>query len=229
MPIDVTVTAKSSNSTYTRRAAFQRCPDDACAAHCALEGCPSTGEPPDHQGVRSASPHKYKMGDVEEMEVEQAGPSTGKAVAKPSTGKRFEIKKWNAVAMWSWAICTDTCAICRNNLYEPSIEYQRETGYHSLCLAEAEAAECEAILCIVGTGSSMAACQCRIVKRMPGGSRRAPPARSATRSGTSSRSRRFCPAALAASTELGITAGSASGCPKQPLLDQQRGRVKERA
>lgn len=36
---------------------------------------------------------------------------------------RFEIKKWNAVAMWSWAICTDTCAICRNNLYEPSIEY----------------------------------------------------------------------------------------------------------
>lgn len=25
---------------------------------------------------------------------------------------------------WSWAICTDTCAICRNNLYEPSIEYQ---------------------------------------------------------------------------------------------------------
>jgi RING-box protein 1 len=39
-------------------------------------------------------------------------------------GKRFEIKKWNAVAMWSWAICTDTCAICRNNLYEPSIEYQ---------------------------------------------------------------------------------------------------------
>lgn len=40
------------------------------------------------------------------------------------SGKRFEIKKWNAVAMWSWAICTDTCAICRNNLYEPSIEYQ---------------------------------------------------------------------------------------------------------
>ncbi len=66
----------------------------------------------------------HVQGDVEEMEVEPAGPSTGKAVAKPATGKRFEIKKWNAVAMWSWAICTDTCAICRNNLYEPSIEYQ---------------------------------------------------------------------------------------------------------
>ena len=62
------------------------------------------------------------------MDVEQAAPSAedkgkGKATA-PSNGKRFEIKKWNAVAMWSWAICTDTCAICRNNLYEPSIEYQ---------------------------------------------------------------------------------------------------------
>lgn len=43
---------------------------------------------------------------------------------KGKSGKRFEIKKWNAVAMWSWKICTDTCAICRNNLYEPSIEYQ---------------------------------------------------------------------------------------------------------
>lgn len=61
--------------------------------------------------------------DVEEQtgEQEEAGPSKAKGAR---SGKRFEIKKWNAVAMWSWAICTDTCAICRNNLYEPSIEYQ---------------------------------------------------------------------------------------------------------
>lgn len=45
-----------------------------------------------------------------------AGPASGK--------KRFEVKKWNAVAVWSWSICTDTCAICRNSLHEPSIEYQ---------------------------------------------------------------------------------------------------------
>ena len=64
------------------------------------------------------------------MDVDQAGPSTGqaendkgKAKAKPGV-KNFELKKWDAVAMWSWAITTDTCAICRNNLYEPSIEYQ---------------------------------------------------------------------------------------------------------
>jgi RING-box protein 1 len=88
-------------------------------------------------------------------------------LSKPSA-PRFEIKKWNAVAMWSWDICADTvrenvvilsfslslssvfflsfflsfshtptycfisfhfkkkkkCAICRNSLNEPSIEYQ---------------------------------------------------------------------------------------------------------
>ena len=64
------------------------------------------------------------------MDVDQPGPSVtvvdkkGKGKVQAPSGKRFEIKKWNAVAMWSWAICTDTCAICRNNLYEPSIEYQ---------------------------------------------------------------------------------------------------------
>ena len=65
------------------------------------------------------------MADVEAMEVEAAEPKAPADKGKGSkSGKRFEIKKWNAVAMWSWAICTDTCAICRNNLYEPSIEYQ---------------------------------------------------------------------------------------------------------
>lgn len=68
------------------------------------------------------------MADVEAMEVESAADKwpadKGKSSKGPKSGKRFEIKKWNAVAMWSWAICTDTCAICRNNLYEPSIEYQ---------------------------------------------------------------------------------------------------------
>lgn len=67
------------------------------------------------------------MTDVVAMDVDSVGPSTAVPERKNKAkggGKRFEIKKWNAVAMWSWAICTDTCAICRNNLYEPSIEYQ---------------------------------------------------------------------------------------------------------
>lgn len=60
--------------------------------------------------------------EVDEGQQEEA--EAGASKSKSRSGKRFEIKKWSAVAMWSWAICTDTCAICRNNLYEPSIEYQ---------------------------------------------------------------------------------------------------------
>mmetsp|Transcript_10661 Transcript_10661/g.16876 ORF Transcript_10661/g.16876 Transcript_10661/m.16876 type:complete len:115 (-) Transcript_10661:280-624(-) len=38
--------------------------------------------------------------------------------------KRIELKKWNAVAMWSWDIEVNTCAICRNLLMELCIECQ---------------------------------------------------------------------------------------------------------
>jgi Anaphase-promoting complex subunit 11 RING-H2 finger len=30
-----------------------------------------------------------------------------------SSGRMFTLKKWNAVAMWSWDVECDTCAICR--------------------------------------------------------------------------------------------------------------------
>ena len=33
-------------------------------------------------------------------------------------GKRFEVKKWNAVATWSWDIVVDNCAICRNHIMD---------------------------------------------------------------------------------------------------------------
>ena len=55
---------------------------------------------------------------------ESAAAATTTAGGSSSAAPRFEIKKWNAVAMWSWDICADTCAICRNSLNEPSIEYQ---------------------------------------------------------------------------------------------------------
>merc|ERR1711967_127825 len=52
------------------------------------------------------------------------GSVDAKEPAAEGSGVRFEIRKWNAVCMWSWDICADTCAICRNSLNEPSIEYQ---------------------------------------------------------------------------------------------------------
>ncbi|KAH0467279.1 hypothetical protein IEQ34_004517 [Dendrobium chrysotoxum] len=47
-----------------------------------------------------------------------AGPSSSR---KP---KRFEIKKWNAVALWAWDIVVDNCAICRNHIMDLCIECQ---------------------------------------------------------------------------------------------------------
>uniref|UniRef100_A0A0D9Y264 Zinc finger RING-H2-type domain-containing protein n=1 Tax=Oryza glumipatula TaxID=40148 RepID=A0A0D9Y264_9ORYZ len=48
-----------------------------------------------------------------------AGPSSSR---KPN--KRFEIKKWNAVALWAWDIVVDNCAICRNHIMDLCIECQ---------------------------------------------------------------------------------------------------------
>ncbi|KAM7538189.1 hypothetical protein Aperf_G00000070686 [Anoplocephala perfoliata] len=41
-----------------------------------------------------------------------------------SCTKRFEIKKWNAVALWAWDIVVDNCAICRNHIMDLCIECQ---------------------------------------------------------------------------------------------------------
>ena len=49
-------------------------------------------------------------------------PKTAKASAAEAVGgdpkKRFEVKKWNAVALWAWDIVVDNCAICRNHIMD---------------------------------------------------------------------------------------------------------------
>ncbi|KAI9905217.1 hypothetical protein PsorP6_013735 [Peronosclerospora sorghi] len=45
-------------------------------------------------------------------------------VTPTSEETRFEIKKWNAVALWSWDIVVDNCAICRNHIMDLCIECQ---------------------------------------------------------------------------------------------------------
>lgn len=39
---------------------------------------------------------------------------------------RFEVKKWSAVAFWSWDIVIDTCAICRNHIMDICIDCQAD-------------------------------------------------------------------------------------------------------
>jgi RING-box protein 1 len=52
----------------------------------------------------------------DKMEVNSAAVETSK--------KRFEVKKWNAVALWAWDIVVDNCAICRNHIMDLCIECQ---------------------------------------------------------------------------------------------------------
>lgn len=62
--------------------------------------------------------------EVDTVAMEESTGAKDETSSSSTSAPRFEIKKWNAVTMWSWDICADTCAICRNSLNEPSIEYQ---------------------------------------------------------------------------------------------------------
>jgi RING-box protein 2 len=43
-----------------------------------------------------------------------------------SGGKLFTLKKWNAVAMWSWDVDCDTCAICRVHVMDACLKCQAD-------------------------------------------------------------------------------------------------------
>lgn len=51
-----------------------------------------------------------KMGDATEQQQDNAERGDGDT---NKNDKMFTLKKWNAVAMWSWDVECDTCAICR--------------------------------------------------------------------------------------------------------------------
>ena len=46
--------------------------------------------------------------EEQDVPMEESTPSK-----EPGVQKMFTLKKWNAVAMWSWDVECDTCAICR--------------------------------------------------------------------------------------------------------------------
>lgn len=47
---------------------------------------------------------------AEDMEVD---PCREQDKDGPKPERMFTLKKWNLVAMWSWDVECDTCAICR--------------------------------------------------------------------------------------------------------------------
>ncbi|NWY73442.1 RBX2 protein, partial [Chaetorhynchus papuensis] len=68
------------------------------------------------------------MADVEDGD-EPGAPHSLPGSAGSKTGapdKMFSLKKWNAVAMWSWDVECDTCAICRVQVMDACLRCQAE-------------------------------------------------------------------------------------------------------
>ncbi|XP_056621447.1 RING-box protein 2 isoform X2 [Triplophysa dalaica] len=51
---------------------------------------------------------------------------SGSSGSKSGGDKMFSLKKWNAVAMWSWDVECDTCAICRVQVMDACLRCQAE-------------------------------------------------------------------------------------------------------
>ncbi|KAI4720698.1 hypothetical protein E4T48_03083 [Aureobasidium sp. EXF-10727] len=60
------------------------------------------------------------MADVEMTDAPPKTKTSKVDTAADSGKKRFEVKKWNAVALWAWDIVVDNCAICRNHIMDLS-------------------------------------------------------------------------------------------------------------
>ena len=58
------------------------------------------------------------------MEIDQDAEMPSSSSGAKGEKKRFEVKKWSAVALWAWDIVVDNCAICRNHIMDLCIECQ---------------------------------------------------------------------------------------------------------
>ena len=58
------------------------------------------------------------------MEIDQDAEMPSSSSGVKGEKKRFEVKKWSAVALWAWDIVVDNCAICRNHIMDLCIECQ---------------------------------------------------------------------------------------------------------
>uniref|UniRef100_A0A9L0SLN2 Ring-box 1 n=2 Tax=Equus TaxID=9789 RepID=A0A9L0SLN2_HORSE len=59
--------------------------------------------------------------------------------------KRFEVKKWNAVALWAWDIVVDNCAICRNHIMDLCMGTRKGEFFHQaqpFCYSFSELPSC---------------------------------------------------------------------------------------
>jgi RING-box protein 1 len=61
------------------------------------------------------------------------GSGSGSGSALATANVRAKVKKWTAVAFWSYDIENDTCAICHNALMVPCISCEAEPQHAEEC------------------------------------------------------------------------------------------------
>lgn len=62
--------------------------------------------------------------------------STGTDYMDCMPAKRFQVHKWQPIALWAYDIAVDNCAICRNHIMDKCIEcqsVQEMTDYDGTC------------------------------------------------------------------------------------------------
>mmetsp|Transcript_74727 Transcript_74727/g.118912 ORF Transcript_74727/g.118912 Transcript_74727/m.118912 type:complete len:117 (+) Transcript_74727:53-403(+) len=66
------------------------------------------------------------MADENENSTADATNNAEQKTDEGPAKKRVRVLKWNAVALWSYNVQTDVCAICRNKIHELCIECQAD-------------------------------------------------------------------------------------------------------
>ncbi|XP_063466771.1 RING-box protein 2 isoform X3 [Symphalangus syndactylus] len=80
------------------------------------------------------------MADVEDGEETCTLAShSGSSGSKSGGDKMFSLKKWNAVAMWSWDVECDTCAICRVQM--PVLDVKLKTNKRTVLVKSCSATQ----------------------------------------------------------------------------------------
>ncbi len=72
----------------------------------------------ENRSKEPTSPDAFESLTNRHKSMSAATESSADAGGGLPPGKRFEVKKWNAVATWSWDIVVDNCAICRNHIMD---------------------------------------------------------------------------------------------------------------